>query len=344
MNLLLIFGGVSEEHPITIKTFSNIFASLDREKYNIYIIYITKNGKWSYLSHEQIANNDYNGRPAILSPDATHKSIILLDSFEKITIDCIFPCLHGIKGEDGSIQGLFELANIPYVGCDVASSANSMDKSLTKIVVDTTGVAQAPYALILKDYFDENVMIESISHLSYPLFIKCVSGGSSIGVYKAENLDEVKKYIKEAFKLDKKVLIEQGISGREVEVAVLGNKNPLISTVGEIATDATFYTFDSKYVDNTSNTYIPARIKVETIEKIRENALKIYKALGCKGLSRVDFFVTENEDVIFNEINTLPGFTNISMYPKLFMNEGLSYSEILDKLIEFALESGGNRG
>lgn len=345
MNILLIFGGMSYEHEISISSFLNVYTYINKEKYNIHVIYITKDGKWVYLNDEKsILAKDFSGSPAILSPDAVDKSIILLDTFEKIKIDCVFPVLHGKNGEDGTIQGLFTLAKIPFVGCDVASSANSLDKSLTKIVIDTTNVAQSPYHLIIKRDYDENVIEDKASDLTYPLFVKCTSGGSSVGVYKSNDIAELKKHIKEAFELDTKVLIEQGISGKEVEVAVLGNENPIASTVGEIAPEDGFYSFDAKYVDNSSKLYIPARIEPKIIEKVRENALIVYKALGCKGLSRVDFFVTEENEVIFNEINTLPGFTNISMYPKLFEHEGVSYTKLIDKLIDFAIESGENHG
>lgn len=341
MNLLLIFGGMSYEHEISIKSFLNVYKNLDTNKYKKHAIYITREGKWIYLTDENIQNKNFDGESAILSPDALDKSIILLETMQKIKIDCIFPVLHGAYGEDGAIQGLFELAKIPYVGCKVSASANSLDKTLTKIIVDTTNVKQNPYIIKTKVDYNENTIEREITNLNYPLFIKCANGGSSVGVYKANDLAQVKMCMQEAFKLENKVLIEQGINAKEVEVAVLGNENPKASTVGEISTEVEFYTFDSKYVDNTSKTHIPARIKPETIEKVRENAIEVYKVLGCKGLSRVDFFVTENDEIVFNEINTLPGFTNISMYPKLFAYEGIEYSDLLDNLITLALESGG---
>lgn len=343
MNLLLIFGGKSYEHSISIKSFLNVYQNLDREKYNIFAVYINEDGEWIYLTDEKrILASDFTGVKAVLSPDTQEKSLILLSDFSKIKIDVIFPVLHGKNGEDGAIQGLFELCEIPYVGCKVTASANSLDKSLTKIIIDTTSVKQNPYVLKTRSNYDENTIENEISSLKFPLFVKCASGGSSVGVYKSMNIDDIKLHMKEAFTLDFKVLIEQGIVGREVEVAVLGNENPIASTVGEIATEADFYSFDSKYNDNTSSTFIPARISDEIIEKVRSQAIEVYKTLGASGLSRVDFFVTDDGDVVFNEINTLPGFTNISMYPKLFEYSGITYSNLLDKLIEFALESKGN--
>ena len=249
---------------------------------------------------------------------------------EFVRLDCVFPVLHGVGGEDGTMQGVLELAGIPYVGCGVAASANTMDKSLTKKVVEGTGVRQARYYLALACDFacnPEGVVRTAAEQLgSFPVFVKPCSQGSSVGVAKANNILELAEGLTEAFKMDSKVLVEEFIDGHEVECAVLGNEHPQASTVGEIAPTQEFYTFDAKYKD-------------EQLETVRQDALRVYTALGCRGLSRVDFFVThDGGEVVFNELNAIPGFTSISMYPKLFDYEGIRYPELLDRLISLALE------
>lgn len=334
MNILVLFGGVSSEHEISIKSATSILNILNtNKKYTIYPVYITKDGKWKHAKNG-IENLYDLGSKAILSPEATSELLLIDENVQAIKIDVAFPILHGKNGEDGTIQGLFELANIKYVGCDVSASANSMDKSLTKIIVDTTTVKQSEYILITKQNYKKDMSI----NIEYPVFVKPCSSGSSVGVSKATNDNELHEAIENAFIYDKKVLVENGIVGREIEVAVLGNEEPIASVVGEIQPAEDFYSFDAKYEDDNSLLYIPARISETASNKVRESAIEIYKALECSGLSRVDFFITEDEDIIFNEINTLPGFTNISMYPKLMESIGVSYSDLIDKLINFALK------
>lgn len=338
MNILLLFGGVSSEHDISIKSATSIFNILNEIKdYNIYPVYISKDGFWK-LAENGILNLVGLNKKAILSPESTSEILIIEENsgkIENIKIDVAFPVLHGKNGEDGTIQGLFHLANMKYVGCGVASSANSMDKSLTKIVVDTIDVPQSDYILVKKENYSGDLEI----NMDFPVFVKPCSSGSSVGVSKVENLGELNSAIDNAFLFDSKVLVEKGIFGREIEVAVLGNEKPVSSVVGEIQPASEFYSFDAKYEDVNSQLHIPARISENASEKVREYAVKIYKALECNGLSRVDFFITENEEIIFNEINTMPGFTNISMYPKLFEYSGIPYNELLKKLILFALEN-----
>lgn len=336
MNVLILFGGVSSEHLISIKSTKSIINNIDKSKYNLFVVYITKDGEWRYI--ENIENLDeVSNIKAILSPERHEGLIIFKDKIEIQKIDVIFPILHGKNGEDGTIQGLFEISGIPYVGCGVAASANAMDKSNTKIIVDTIDVPQSPYILVKEHEYDETMDI----HFSYPVFVKPCASGSSVGVFKVYTKEELHTAIKDALKYDSKVLIEKNIIGKEVEVAVLGNHQPIASVVGEIDSAQDFYTFDAKYEDSSSKTYIPAKISEQCSETIRQYALLIYKALDCKGLSRVDFFVTNDNEVIFNEINTLPGFTNISMYPKLFEKSGIEYSDLLNKLIEYAGETYG---
>ena len=352
MKLAVLFGGISSEHDISCLSAASILRNLDKTQYEIYPVGITQEGQWFYL-YVYLLDSVENGAwerltdkvPAVLSPDRSVHGLVLLrdGKTETIRLDCVFPVLHGAGGEDGTIQGLLELAGIPYVGCGVAASANSMDKSITKVLVDEAGVRQAKYYLALRYDFErgaEGVVRTAADQLGkFPVFVKPCSQGSSVGVAKANDMLELAAGLTEAFKLDDKVLVEEFIDGHEVECAVLGNRNPVASTVGEIAPTQEFYTFDAKYKDETSQLYIPAHITPQQIETVRQNALRVYAALGCRGLSRVDFFVThEGGEVVFNELNSIPGFTSISMYPKLFDHEGLHYPALLDRLIALALE------
>lgn len=352
MKLAVIFGGVSSEHDISCLSAASILRNLDREKYEVYPVGITQDGRWYYCpdcTADTVENGEWerlNGKvPALFPPDRSVHGLVLLrdGKTETVRLDCVFPVLHGVGGEDGTMQGLLELAGIPYVGCGVAASANSMDKSITKVLVDAAGVRQAKYYLALRYDFERNaegVVRTAADRLgSFPVFVKPCSQGSSVGVAKANDMLELAAGLTEAFKLDDKVLVEEFIDGHEVECAVLGNHSPIASTVGEIAPAQEFYTFDAKYKDEASQLYIPAHITPQQIETVRQNALRVYAALGCRGLSRVDFFVTHADgEVVFNELNSIPGFTSISMYPKLFAHEGIDYPALLDRLIDLALE------
>ena len=352
MKLAVLFGGISSEHDISCLSAASILRNLDKTKYEIYPVGITQEGQWYYCpacDADRVENGEWERMadkvPALLPPDrSVHGLVLLRDGrTETIRLDCVFPVLHGAGGEDGTIQGLLELAGIPYVGCGVAACANSMDKSITKALIEPTGVRQAKYYLALRYDFERNaegVVRTAADQLgSFPVFVKPCSQGSSVGVAKANDMLELAAGLTEAFKLDDKVLVEEFIDGHEVECAVLGNRNPIASTVGEIAATQEFYTFDAKYKDESSKLYIPAQITPQQLETVRQNALRVYAALGCRGLSRVDFFVTyEGGEVVFNELNSIPGFTSISMYPKLFDYEGIHYPELLDRLISLALE------
>ena len=264
---------------------------------------------------------------------------------ETIHVDVIFPALHGKNGEDGTIQGLFQLSGIPYVGCDTESSAICMDKAVTHSLLSSADIEQAHYLWFYADRFDaapDTIKNKIQARLDFPVFVKPSSAGSSVGGSKVERFKDLDQAIRKAAREDKKVVVEEGITGQEVEVAVLGNRDCDASIVGEIGASAQFYDYDDKYINGTSQLYIPARIPQEVSEKIRQTAVRAYRLLGCSGLARVDFFVTAGDNrVILNEINTLPGFTSISMYPKLWMAMGLSYGELLDKLIELALQRAG---
>lgn len=352
MKLAVLFGGVSSEHEVSCLSAASIFRNLDPRKYEIYAVGITKAGRWfHYPAHDPalVESGAWEREaalvPALLSPDRETHGLLLLrgGKAEAVRIDCVFPVLHGIGGEDGTVQGLLELAGIPYVGCGVAASANSMDKSITKVLVDAAGVRQARYYLALRPDFEQDAAAvaakaaETIG--AYPVFVKPCSSGSSVGVAKAVDAESLLAGLCEAFRHDEKVLVEEFIDGHEVECAVLGNRDPLASTVGEIAPAQEFYTFDAKYHDAASQLYIPAHISQEQIETVRRNAVRVYTALGCRGLSRVDFFCTyQDGEIIFNELNSIPGFTSISMYPKLFGHGGIGYPALLDRLIDLALE------
>ncbi|MBQ8997989.1 MAG: D-alanine--D-alanine ligase [Clostridium sp.] len=345
-NVLLLFGGCSSEHDVSLKSATTILANIDKSKYEVHPVGITKEGKWLlYKGNDlDLTKNNWqvSGIPAILSPDATQKCLWVLKKGTseqiRINIDIVFPVLHGKNGEDGTIQGLCQLAQIPFVGCGVLSSAVSMDKAFTKIAVATKGVPQANYVIVKeKELKHIHQVVERIeSAFPYPYFIKPANAGSSVGISKAKNKEELVDGIREAIKHDKKVLIEETIIGREVETAVLGNDDIEVSGVGEILAAAEFYDFDAKYNNAESKTVVDADLPQETKEKIRQYARDVFDAVEGKGISRIDFFVKEDGGIIFNEINTLPGFTSISMYPMLFRAAGIETPELISKLIESA--------
>lgn len=352
-NLAVIFGGRSSEHEVSCISVVTVAKAVDLEKYNMLLIGITKDGKWKKVnSIDEITSGNWkdNKEQAIISPNTTGEVLVSVEEngtynfVEAIKIDVIFPVLHGMYGEDGTIQGLFHMADIPYVGCGVFASAASMDKFYTKLVVDTLGIRQAQYVPVLKDQLKnmDEVVSRVEASLSYPVFVKPSKAGSSKGVSKANNKDELVVALEEAAKHDYKILVEETIVGREVECAVLGyGDNTKASGIGEIlaAEAAAFYDFDAKYNNSESKTVIDPEMPVEKSEEIRECAVKIFNALDGFGLSRVDFFLEKGTNsVVFNEINTLPGFTSISMYPMLWNARGIDIKTLVTTLIEMAVE------
>ena len=350
LKLGVIFGGKSSEHDVSITSGTSVIKNLDKEKYEIFPIYIDKNGNW-YEYTKEVSKIDVID----VGNEIEEKSLIqnIIEYLKKC--DVIFPVLHGLYGEDGTIQGFLEILGKSYVGCDVLSSSVGMDKVYTKIIFDKANLEQAKY-IYLKNINEKYVYVDkefneyiydlhTISELiekelDYPVYVKPSNSGSSVGIKKAHNQEEVIEAIKYAAKYDKKILVEEEIRGREVECAVLGNENVEASCIGEILSAEEFYSFDAKYKNSESRVIIPAEIPDEISEKIRKNAVKAFKAVDGKGLSRVDFFIENDTNrVIINEINTMPGFTQISMYPKLWEQMGLSYSKLLDKLIELALDN-----
>lgn len=341
----VLFGGQSSEHEISCISAVTIISNIDKEEYDIILIGITKEGKWILTnSVKEIENGTWKtGKTqAILSPDATEKCLLLIEGSQvtKKKLDVVFPTLHGLYGEDGTVQGLLELAQIPYVGCGVLASSLAMDKLYTKKIVDTLGIRQAAYVAVTKQ--DLSKMEETIKRiedkLSYPVFVKPSNAGSSCGVSRAENQEELIDGLMLAAEHDRKILVEERIVGRELECAVLGGADSRASGVGEILAAAEFYDYKAKYHSMESKTVISPEIPKEKEEEIRKDAVAIFRALDGYGLSRVDFFLTEDtNEVVFNEMNTLPGFTSISMYPMLWEAKGISKRILVGKLLQSAL-------
>lgn len=353
INVCVLFGGMSPEHDVSLRSAEYVLNSLDKEKYNIFPVGITKEGDWILYGGEDYAllpgeawmEHPGNRRAAISPVRGQGLLSFEGDCVVREWIDVVFPVLHGENGEDGAMQGLLQLAGIPYVGPHVSASAVAMDKTLTKLVADQAGVQQAAWMLVRSNGLDhrmEQVLDQLEEKFSYPMFVKPAGTGSSVGVSKARDRQALQTALENAAKFDKKILVEEFIHGREVEVAVMGNDSPVASICGEIDSGADFYDYDAKYLTDTSVAYIPARISEEVEEQVRDAAVRIYSAIGCQGLSRVDFFVTyEGDRVVFNEINTLPGFTSISMYPKLFAASGIPGGQLIDELLKLAMEAKG---
>lgn len=343
-NLLIIFGGKSGEHEVSCISAASVLTNINAEKYNITKIGITKSGEWfkTEASPEEIKTGEWVNRPktkAFLSPDTSDKGIITISDgvalLEKI--DVIFPVMHGTYCEDGCIQGLFELSGIPFVGPSVLSSAVCMDKGFAKLSFAAAEIPQADWLVVLKSEISEEIVEKIEEKFSYPIFIKPCNAGSSLGVSKVSSKDELLSALNEAAKHDNRILVEEFILGREIECSVLGNDDPKASVLGEITPSNEFYDYEAKYKSGESVLTIPANLPTYKTEKIREYAIKAYKALGCKGLSRIDFFVhKETGGIYLNEINTLPGFTHISMYPKLWESCSIPYNELIDCLISLA--------
>ncbi|MBQ4109548.1 MAG: D-alanine--D-alanine ligase [Clostridia bacterium] len=336
--MLILFGGESTEHEVSRNSAFNVINAVDTDKFDVIVVGITKDGNW-YLcdcQREMIKDGSWENvckKEVVIAPGKGGITILSDDKSEFVPVDICFPVVHGTNCEDGSLQGLLKLAHIKYVGCQVLSSAVCMDKDITKIILEKNNIPQTPYVVLFEG---ENKTEEIEEKLGYPCFVKPVNAGSSIGAAKASGREELIKNIENAFKFDKKVMVEKFINCRELEVAVMGNEELILAGPGEIVSDAETYDYDTKYVTNSGVSYdIPANIPAEMFEKIREYAKKAYKVLECSGLSRIDFFLDKDTGEIYlNEINTLPGFTNISMYPKLFISTGITYSDIITKLAE----------
>ena len=354
ITVALIFGGRSAEHEISIISAQSIAANIENERYKILPIYITPDGHWLFegIAHEML-KLDLSALLRNSSPEAAtarlrdmvaqnNQKPFDLD-FRAAGIEVAFLMLHGPYGEDGRIQGFLDTCGIPYTGCGVLASALTMDKALTKLCVAAAGLAVAPsITLFSTDYQADPETTHSLieKQFAYPFFIKPANLGSSIGISKVHHSGELSQALQQACSLDWKVLVEKTITGREIEIAVLGNEQPQASLCGEIEPGKEFYDYQDKYIFDTAKYYIPARISTDLQEKVRTAALRAYKALGCRGMSRVDFFVNEESgEIVLNEVNTIPGFTDISMYPRLMDAIGIPFQELTGRLIELALET-----
>ena len=347
LNVLVLFGGQSSEHEVSLVSATNFVSLINLEKYNLTKVYITKNGEWFLYEGENSAIKDGNfgdkaSKRAFISPDTT-SGLVVDDKgkTEYIKIDVVVPMLHGANGEDGTIQGLCALAKIPCVGPDMLSSAVCMDKTFTKVMLKHLGIAQADWVTVLKrELADMDSAVKKVEDkFSYPVFIKPANAGSSVGIGKAHNREDLISCLENAAKHDKRILVEEFIDGREVECAVLGNDDPIVSVPGEIIPAKEFYDYESKYVID-SKLIIPAILSERKAQEVKETAKKAFLGLGLTGMSRVDFFVHKvTGDIYINEINTIPGFTGISMYPMLMEKSGFEGEKLADKLIELAISA-----
>ena len=338
----VVFGGRSGEHEVSLLSAQSVMAALDKEKYEIVPIGITHRGNWVASNEAPIIDEGDSAESLTLIRHQGKSSLIRLsDHTLHATLDVVMPILHGTFGEDGTIQGLLELADLPYVGAGVLGSAVGMDKAMFKYIMEANGLPIVPWQLVLRHEwrnFPDRVLKGIEAQLSYPIFTKPANLGSSVGISKCTNRAELIDGLNEAASYDRRIVVEQGISVRELEVAVLGNDYPEASVVGEIRPKRDFYDYAAKYLSNDSELSIPAPISAELSEEVRQLAIQAYQAIDCKGLGRIDFLLdTRTETLYINEINCLPGFTSISMYPKLWSASGLAYPELIDRLINLAI-------
>ena len=337
-NICIVYGGKSAEHDVSILTAQNVINAIDKDEYKIDIIYITNDGDWKKKSDITKEISDIETL-RLNDVEAGEISQLLTTSNNSKPYSAVFPLLHGPNGEDGTIQGLFEVLDLPYVGNGVLAASSSMDKLVMKQLFAHRGLPQLPYVSFLRSEYqkyESNILKLVHDKLEYPVFVKPANLGSSVGISKCNNEEELKTGIEEAFQFDRKLVIEQGIDAREIEVAVLGNDYPETTWPGEVVKDVAFYDYKSKYKDGKISLEIPADLDKEVQLTLRNMAIEAFKATDCAGLLRADFFVTEDNQIFINETNAMPGFTAYSMYPSLWENMGLSYSELVKKLIELA--------
>lgn len=344
----ILFGGKSAEHEVSLQSAKNVIEALDKEKYQPVLIGIDKSGTWylneegSYLlnSHDpKLIKLNSASDPIALLPEQQGKLINLKTNDTSKTLDVVFPLLHGPFGEDGTIQGLLKLANIPFVGAGILGSAIGMDKDVMKRLLRDAGLPLVDFIVINKGRDELPGYDWVVEKLGSPVYIKPANLGSSVGISRVRAEAEYLPAVEEAFNYDNKILIEESINGREIECAVLGNNNPLASVPGEIVPNSGFYSYDAKYIDGEgAKLKIPAKLSAQQVADIQELAIKTFQTLCCDGLARVDFFLQADGKIIVNELNTMPGFTSISMYPRLWATNGLTYTQLIDRLIELAFE------
>ncbi len=340
----VLFGGKSAEHEVSIQSARSIVAAIDLKRFEVVLIGIDKTGRWYLDKKGELLLSTGNKREEItevglLRRGETSALIALESSLPAGDLDVVFPVLHGPLGEDGTVQGLLRLANIPFVGADVLGSAIGMDKDVMKRLLRDAGLLVAPFRVITPDSRFEDNALDFARELGLPLFTKPANLGSSVGISKAHTVEEVIQGIRKAFEYDTKVLVEQAIPGREIECSVLGHRNPIASLPGEVQPNHEFYSYEAKYIDeNGAKLIIPAELDDECVERIRLTAVEVFKTLCCSGMARVDMFLTKEGQIVVNEINTIPGFTEISMYPKLWEASGMSFTELVSRLIDHAIE------
>jgi D-alanine-D-alanine ligase len=349
IRVAILFGGKSAEHEVSLQSAKNVIESIDKKKYDVVLIGIDKNGQW-YLNDEShfllhadnpklIKLNKALQTVALVPGEKTHQLIGLSNKQSAGQIDVVFPILHGPFGEDGTIQGLLKLANIPFVGAGVLGSAVGMDKDTTKRLLRDADIPIAKFLVFTSQSFEKVSYDDIAQQLGVPFFIKPANLGSSVGISKVKSFEEFDNAVKNAFLFDTKIILEETVSGREIECAVLGNEDPIASLPGEILPQHEFYSYEAKYIDeNGALLEIPAQLEKSKVKEIQSLAVRTFKVLCCEGMARVDFFLKESGEVLVNELNTIPGFTRISMYPKLWEMSGIPYSELIDRLIQLALE------
>jgi len=345
----ILFGGKSVEHEVSLQSAKNIIEAIDKNKYEIVLIGIDKLGNWHLNSESHYLLDENNpkliklnnsGEQLGLIPGREQEQLVNVTGFKAIgNIDVIFPVIHGTGGEDGTMQGFLKLANIPFVGPGVLGSAVCMDKDIAKRLLRDNGIPVSKFLTYNRVTANKIRFIDVSEKLGLPVFVKPANSGSSVGVNKANTAEQLEIAVKEAFKYDTKILIEEYIKGREIECSVLGNENPIASVAGEVIAQHEFYSYEAKYIDETGAILkIPTELPDGVLSKIQNMAIESFKVLGCEGMARVDFFLTEDNQVYVNELNTIPGFTKISMYPKLWEASGISYPKLIDRLIQLALE------
>ncbi|PID25958.1 D-alanine--D-alanine ligase [Sporosarcina sp. P7] len=334
----LVYGGKSAEHEVSLSTARAVTEAVDLSKYEVLPIYITMQGEW--LKGEPLTGPVTEIEALRLKSEQPQPDHI--ESFLQGDMpDVVLPLLHGTNGEDGTVQGLFEVLNIPYAGNGVLASSAGMDKVVMKQLFAQAGLAQVAYVHFIRSTWKEHAeqLLDQAEHeLTYPMFVKPANLGSSVGISKADDRESLKKAIELALKFDRKIIVEQGIVAREIEMAVLGNDHPEVSVAGEIRPVADFYDYEAKYKDQSTELSIPAEMPNAVAEHMKDMAIRAFKVLDCSGLVRADFFVTTDNEVLINEVNTLPGFTPTSMFPLLWQKSGLTYPELIDQLIELAVE------
>jgi D-alanine-D-alanine ligase len=349
VRVAILFGGKSAEHEISLLSAKNIVEAIDKKKYDVVLIGIDKKGQWYVTEDDRLLQKVESPRPikldrashaVALVPGKNRTPLVRLSARAEVgVLDVVFPVLHGPFGEDGTVQGLLKLANVPFVGAGVLGSAVAMDKDVMKRLLRDAGIRTARF-LVLRHSAQSRIDFASIEReLGLPIFIKPANLGSSVGIHKVRDERQFGAAVRDAFQYDQKILVEEYIQGREIECSVLGNDDPIASVPGEIIPRHEFYSYEAKYLDeNGAVLEVPAKLPAPIAKEIQEISIKAFKALCCQGMARVDFFLRNNEEVIVNELNTIPGFTKISMYPKLWEASGISYTELIDRLIQLALE------